>query len=72
MAKLYSNDEYAFIETCLDEKLCVGPNAVDMVMNFLGDGLCTWCEAQPTQGSSNWCEECNVAFDSIDDVGDEE
>lgn len=66
MANQYSPAEYAFIESKLDEKLTVGEGVVDLIMNYLGDGLCTWCERAPTHGGSNWCLECDTAFESLD------
>lgn len=66
MANQYSALEYAFIEDALDENLDAGDGAVDLILNFLGDGLCAWCERAASEGSSHYCEDCIAAFDSFD------
>ena len=67
MAGQYSTAEYAYIESALDQKLPVGDGCVDIIMNFLGDGLCVWCERAPCEGTSNYCEDCELAFELLEE-----
>ena len=60
------------IQEALDEKLIAGPNAHRLIMNFLGDGLCSWCKKTPTQCSERWCAGCTyMAWDSCSDSENE-
>lgn len=67
MANQYSNSEYAYIEEVLDEKIAAGDGTVDLILNFLGDGLCAWCGHEVAQGPTNWCEDCVMAFESLNE-----
>jgi hypothetical protein len=69
MANCYSSAEYAFIEAILDAKLQVGEGPVDLILNYLGDGLCAWCEREACEGQSDWCQSCIDAFESLADTG---
>lgn len=64
MSNQYSPEEYAYIEHCLDSKV-VGEGTVDIIMNFLGDGLCMWCESEATKNTQKYCEDCNEEWDSF-------
>ena len=63
--ELLTMTEALEISEALDEKLLVGPNAVLLIMNFLGDGLCSWCEHEPTQGQQRWCDQCTYDLDHL-------
>ena len=64
MANIYSPLEYAFIETEVDVKL-EGKLPTCLILNFLGAGLCAWCEKEVIEVSSRFCNTCNQVFDSI-------
>ena len=64
MANEYTPAQYAFIETEVDAKL-PGNLPTCLVLNFLGAGLCAWCESVEPLGRTGFCVACHAAFDSI-------
>ena len=51
MAEIYSAGEYTFIQDVLDAQ-GIAYELVNIVLNFLGDGLCAWCKRAATEGST--------------------
>jgi hypothetical protein len=61
----FTATEFAYIEYFLDQKVA-GEGVVDLIMNYLGDGLCTWCEKEAAECNSSFCEQCTEAFESLE------
>lgn len=58
--------EYANIEMKLETSSPLDYLCVRTVLEYLGDGLCSWCQREPTAGYTSLCSDCHTTFQAIE------
>jgi hypothetical protein len=63
MASYYSFEEYSLIEDELD--IILGEKGIsDVICHYLGENLCSWCEAMPVAVYERTCDACITHLDA--------
>lgn len=62
--------EYAAIEMKLETSTPLDYLTIRTVLEYMGDGLCSWCQREPTAGYTSLCSECHAIFRAVESDND--